>query len=117
VTATVGKSGELDEDDATVVSPATPGGRIEGRLTVGTGTVTVTSEHMSLVLKAPAGLDLSGFVIGSEVLATFTQGADGSLTLTALSADGNAQEADDDNGDDGGDGHHGDGDGGDGGDH
>lgn len=113
VTATVGRTGELDEDDATTVSPATPGGRIEGTLTLGTGTITVTSEHMSLVLKVPAGLDLTGFVIGGEVLATFTQGADGSLTLTALSADGNAQEADGDNGDGGGDHHGGDG----GGDH
>jgi hypothetical protein len=123
VTATVGKGGELDEDDATTVSPTTPGGRIEGTLTVGTGTVTVTSEDMSLALKVPTGLDLTAFVTGSEVLATFAQGADGTLTLTALSADGNAQEADgNDNGDGGdngggGDHHGGDGGGGDGGDH
>ncbi len=112
VTATVGHDGELDEDNATTVTPTTPGGQIEGHLTLGTGTITVTSEHMSLVLKVPAGFDLSTFAAGSEVLATFTQGADGSLTLTALSADGSAQQADsgnqsgDDNG--GGDGHGGD---------
>jgi hypothetical protein len=64
------------------------------------------------VLKEPAGLVLLGFATGDEVLATFSQGTDGSLTLTALSRDDNAQRADDDNGDDrGGDGH----DGGDGG--
>ena len=95
ITATIGQTGELEEDDATTVSPTAPGGQIEGQLTLGTGTVTVTSEHMSLILKVPAGLDLTTFVTGSEVLATFTQGTDGTLTLTALSADGNAQQADD----------------------
>lgn len=114
VTATIGQTGELDEDDATTVSPTSPGGQIEGQLTLGTGTITVTSEHLSLVLNVPAGLDLTTFVTGSEVLATFTQGADGSLTLTALSADGNAQQADD--GGDGNGGNGGDNGGGGGGD-
>ncbi|HEX4525438.1 MAG TPA: hypothetical protein VH108_01700 [Gaiellaceae bacterium] len=103
VTATVGKTGELDEDDVTTVSPTAPGGRIEGQLTLGTGTITVSSEDMSLVLKVPTGFDLTSFVSGSEVLATFTQGTDGSLTLTALSGDENAQQADDDGGGDNGD--------------
>lgn len=103
VSATVGATGELDEDDVTTVSPAAPGGQIEGRLTLGTGTITVTSEHMSLVLKVPTGFDLSTFAPGSEVLATFTQGTDGTLMLTALSADANAQQADDNGGDQGGD--------------
>lgn len=94
VTATVGTTGELDEDDATTVAPTAPGGQIEGHLTLGTGTITVTTEHMSLVLNVPAGFDLTKFVSGSEVLATFTQGTDGKLTLTALSADGSAQQAD-----------------------
>ena len=88
VTASVGATGELDEDSATTVSPTTPGGQIEGQLTLGTGTITVSSEHMSLVLKVPNGLDLSTFAAGSEVLATFTQGTDGTLVLTGLSADG-----------------------------
>lgn len=112
VTATVGTTGELDEDSMTTVSPSAPGGQIEGHLTLGVGTVSVTSEHMSLVLKVPVGLDLTTFANGDEVLATFTQGADGSLTLTALSANGDAQQAD--NGDDnGGDSHGGDNHGGD----
>ena len=106
VTATVGTNGELDDDDVTTASPSAPGGKIEGSLTLGTGTVTVTSEHMSLVLKVPTGFDLSSFKNGDEVLATFTQGADGSLSLTALAGDENAQQADDDNGDHNGDGGH-----------
>ena len=101
VTATVGTSGELEEDGATTVSPTTPGGQIEGQLTLGTGTITVSSDQMSLVLKVPAGIDLTTFVNGGEVLATFTQAADGSLTLTALSADGNVQQADQQGGDGG----------------
>ena len=104
VTATVGQSGELEEDDATTVAPTAPGGQIEGHLTLGTGTITVTSEHLSLVLKVPTGFDLTSFVAGGEVLATFTQGSDGTLTLTALSADATTQQADsgDNQGDDNG---------------
>jgi uncharacterized membrane protein YgcG len=117
VTVSIGANGELDEDDATTVSPTAPGGQIEGRLLLGTGTITVTSEHMSLLLKVPAGLSLTPFVSGMEVLATFTQGTDGSLTLTALSADGDAEQADDDGGHDGGGDHGGGHDGGGGGEH
>jgi hypothetical protein len=75
---------------------------------------------LSLMLKVPAGAVLLGFAAGDEVLATFSQGADGSLTLTALSHDENAREADDDDddgGDHGGDGHDGGGGGDDGGGH
>ncbi len=106
VTARIDEDGDLDEDDAAVFSPTAPGGQIEGRLTIGIGTIAVTSEHLSLVLKEPAGVVLLGFATGDEVLATFSQGTDGSLTLTALSRDDNAQRADDDDngGDHGGDG-------------
>jgi hypothetical protein len=97
VTATVGAGGELDENDISVFSPTSPGGRIEGSLTLGTGTITVTSEHMSLVIAVPSGFDLSTFTGGQEVLATFSQQANGSLLLTALSGDDNAQQADDEN--------------------
>jgi hypothetical protein len=107
VTATVGADDELDEDDVTVVSANAPGGAIEGTLTIGTGKITVVSEHMALVLNVPAGFDLSKFANGDEVLAKFTQGADGTLTLTALSGDDNAQEADHENGDDDGGDHSG----------
>jgi hypothetical protein len=105
VTATIGTDDELDEDKTTTVSADAPGGSIEGKLTIGTGKITVVSEHMALVLNVPAGFDLSKFANGDEVLAKFTQGADGTLTLTDLSGDDNAQDADDDHGD--GD-HHGD---------
>jgi hypothetical protein len=57
---------------------------------------------MALVLNVPATFDLSTFANGDEVLAKFTQGADGTLTLTALSGDDNAQEANDEVNDDNG---------------
>jgi hypothetical protein len=106
VTATVGSTDELDEDDVTTVSADAPGGAIEGKLTIGTGKITVVSGHMALVLNVPTAFDLTSFATGDEVLAKFTQGADGTLTLTALSGDDNAQDADDDGDDDGGH-HHG----------
>src|SRR6476469_6860149 len=49
VTATVGTDDELDEDNVTVVAPVAPGGQIEGHLTLGTTSVTVSAEHMTLV--------------------------------------------------------------------
>jgi hypothetical protein len=115
VTATVGDDDDLEAEDVATVSADAPGGAIEGNLTLGTGKITVVSEHMALVLNVPAGFDLSTFANGDEVLAHFTQGADGTLTLTSLSRDDDAQRADDDNGDGGGhDGdHHGGGDDGD----
>jgi hypothetical protein len=108
VTATVSSTDELDEDSTSTVSADAPGGAIEGKLTLGTGKITVVSEHMALVINVPSTFDLSKFKSGDEVLAKFTQGADGTLTLTDLSGDDNAQEADnnddgDDNGDDQGD--------------
>jgi hypothetical protein len=124
VTATVDNDDELDEDNLNPVDAAHPGGAIEGTLTIGAGKITVVSEHLALVLNVPAGFDLSKFANGDEVLAQFTQGADGTLTLTTLSGDENAREADEDNNnndnddnDDDGDGHDGGGDhgGGDGG--
>jgi Cu/Ag efflux protein CusF len=99
VTATVGTDDELDEDHVTTVSADAPGGAIEGKLTIGTGKVTVVSEHMALVLNVPSTFDLSTFKNGDEVFAKFTQGADGTLTLTALSGNDDEEEADDDNGD------------------
>jgi Cu/Ag efflux protein CusF len=107
VTATVGTDDELGEDNVTTVSADAPGGAIEGKLTLGTGKITVVSEHMALVINVPSTFDLSKFKSGDEVLAKFTQGADGTLTLTDLSGDDNAEEADNnddgDNGDDDGD--------------
>jgi hypothetical protein len=110
VTATVGTNDELDATTVSTSSADTPGGKIEGKLTVGTGTITVQSEHMNLAIKVPTGFDLTTFATGDEVLVTFSQQADGSLLLTDISADGNAQQANNndnnggngDNGDDGG---------------
>lgn len=113
VTATVGTDDELDEDSAATAATDTPGGKIEGTLTLGTGAITIKSEHLNLSIKTPAGLDLTGFANGDEVLVTFTQQPDGSLLLTDISANGNAQEADnnDQGGDDNGNGDNGDDDG------
>ena len=83
----------LEVEKVEVVAPAAPGGSIEGRITLGTGTITVSDRHMSLVLKVPAGFDLSTFRNGQEVLAAFSQAADGSLTLTRLSGDDDEAEA------------------------
>jgi hypothetical protein len=111
VTATVGSDDELDAESVSTSSTDAPGGKIEGKLTIGTGTVTVKSDEMNLSLKVPSGFDLTKFATGDEVLVTFSQQADGSLLLTDISGDGNAQEADsnddnsgdDDGGDDNGD--------------
>lgn len=105
VTATVGTDDELDATTVSTSSADTPGGKIEGKLTVGTGTITVKSEHMNLAIKVPTGLDLTTFATGDEVLVTFSQQADGSLLLTDISANGNAQEADEQHGDNGDDDH------------
>jgi hypothetical protein len=92
---------ELDEDNVVVVAPMAPGGQLEGHLTIGTGTVTVSSEHMTLVLNVTTGFDLTGFANGDEVLATFTQQTDGTLLLTALSQNEDEDQADNDDNDDG----------------
>jgi hypothetical protein len=101
VTATVGTDDELEAESVSTASPDAPGGKIEGTLTIATGTITVKSEHLNLSIKVPTGFDLTKFATGDEVLVTFSQQPDGSLVLTDISADGNAQEADDDQGDDG----------------
>jgi hypothetical protein len=93
VGVTIKNDGELSEDFSTF-SPTSPGGRIEGQLLLGAGTITVSADDATLVLKVPSGFDLTGFQNGDEVLATFAQAQDGSLTLTALSGDENAQRAD-----------------------
>jgi hypothetical protein len=95
VDAKVDDDDQLEIQKVTVVSESAPGGKLEGRLTIGTGTVTVRDDDMTLVLKVPTGFDLSKFKAGDEVLATFTQGADGSLTLTELAGDDDEDEADD----------------------
>jgi hypothetical protein len=118
VTATVGSDDELDATNVSTTSADTPGGKVEGKLTIGTGTVTVKSDELNLSINVPTGFDLTKFATGDEVLVTFSQQADGSLLLTDISGDGNAQEADsnDDNGsnngDDNGDDDNGDDDGG-----
>lgn len=110
VTTTVGKDDDLDEDSVAPVTADHPGGSIEGKVTLGSGKITVVAEHIALVITVPAGVDLTGVQNGDEVLAVFAQQADGTLVLTSLSRDGDEQEADDDSGDDDGGGGHGEGD-------
>ena len=105
VTATVAGDDELEEDDISVADPAALGGSVEGKLTLGTATITIQSEHVNLSLKVPAGFNLSAFKTGDEVLAEFSQAADGSLTLTRLSTADDNEDTNDDGGDDGGSGH------------
>ena len=114
VQATFGAHDELDEHDVVVVAPMAPGGSLEGWLTVGTTTVTISSEHLTLVLNVPVGFDLTRFATGDEVFATFAQQSDGTLTLTRLARDDDERD-DDHGGDRGGDGGHHGGDGGGGG--
>lgn len=92
-TATVGNDGELEDDGVSTVSPTSPGGQIDGQLTIGSGTITISSDNMSLVLKVPTGFDLSSFQNGQEVLAVFSQQSDGSLLLTTLSGNQDEQQA------------------------
>jgi hypothetical protein len=98
VTATVGGDDDLAEDTITPVSVDHPGGALEGRLTLGTSTITVASEHIALVIAVPAGVDLSAFRNGDEVLAQFAQQADGSLLLTSLALRNHEDDEDDDDG-------------------
>jgi hypothetical protein len=125
VDADVEDNGDLNANDVNVITATAPGGSLEGHLlAIGTGSITVGSEHETLVINVPSGFDLSKFKVGDEVLAVFSQQTDGTLLLTSLSGDENAQQAneqDDNQGDDGGndsgDGGGGDGGGGDGGGH
>jgi len=117
VVAAVGGDDDLDEQQVTVFSPASPGGTIEGRLTIGAGSITVTSERASLVIAVPTGFDLTGFMQGEEVHATFAQLTNGSLSLLKLTGDedddvgdqgdghGDDDHGHDGGGDDGGHGH------------
>jgi hypothetical protein len=105
VDADVEDNGQLNATQVTVVAPSAPGGSIEGHVfALGAGTITIASDEQLLVLKVPAGIDLTMLAIGDEVLAQFTQGSDGSLTLTSISSDQSASAANDDNNDQGDDG-------------
>jgi hypothetical protein len=85
----------LNATQVTVASVAAPGGSIEGTLTLGTSTLAVSSDEMTLVLNLPAGFDLSQFSNGQEVLATFAQQPDGTLLLVSLAGDDGAAQAND----------------------
>jgi hypothetical protein len=109
VNATVGANGALDDNDnPVVVTPAALGGRIEGTLTIGADSITVTGDELNLAIKVPVGTNLGAFRNGDDVEATFAQGTDGTLTLTKLELRRNNDDNDDnDHHDDGGGHHHG----------
>jgi hypothetical protein len=103
VTAAI-SSNSLDQQSAQPVLTDARSGAIEGRLvTAPTGTIAVRSGGLTLVIAVPTGFDTSKFALGDEVLASFQRQADGSLVLTALSANdqnaGNDDENDDQNDD------------------
>ncbi len=85
---------ELDAEDVDVIDQTAGAGKIEGRLTIGVGTVTISDDDASVTLAVPAGLDLTAFAAGDEVLATFTRQGD-TLVLTTLAGDDDEEEADD----------------------
>jgi hypothetical protein len=103
IDATVDDSGELAAAKVDVVAATAPGGSIEGHLlAIGASSITVGSDGQVLVIGVPSGFDLSGLAVGDEVLAQFTQQADGSLLLTSLTADDAADAANEQGDDNGG---------------
>jgi len=107
---------EDDEDEIEVEGVGPVLGEVEGTLTIGTGTITVTNERGSVVIAVPAGVDLSAFRNGDDVEARFAQDATGRLVLAKLERDDDARDEDDDD-HHGGDDHGGGGGGGHGGRH
>jgi hypothetical protein len=101
VDADVNDNGQLQATQVTTTAPTAPGGSIEGHVfALGTGSITIASEHQLLVLKVGAGVDVSKLQVGDEVLANFSQLSDGSLVMTSISADNAAAAGDDDNNND-----------------
>lgn len=95
-TVTAGADGRLDATQVTEVAPSASVGAIGGTLTaLGATSLTVHNDGATVTLAIAPGFDTSAFALGDQVLAYFTKQADGSLGLTALSADADASEADD----------------------
>jgi hypothetical protein len=85
--------------------PAVVVDEIEGRLTIGAGTVTVENRARSVTLTVRAGFDLSRFRTADSVEAKFTKDAAGKLTLAKLELKNADEDEDEDEDHDGGDGH------------
>ena len=97
-TVTVGSDGSLEATAVKEVNPSASAGSIEGKVkSIGSGTITVVDGGVSLTLNVPAGIDVSKYSVGSDVMAYFGREADGSLTLKAVGSDGDETEADDEN--------------------
>ena len=92
---------DADEVEVQNVGPAV--GQVEGRLTIGTGTISVGN----VVIAVPAGVDLSAFRTGDLVEATFAQDPSGRLVLVKLEHEDEHEDDDDHHGGDdhGGGGH------------
>ena len=92
---------ELAADEIRILVATADAGLIRGRVTLNAnGTITVADEGVSLTFTVPAGLDLTRFRTGDEVIAFFLRNADGSLSLKVLAGDENVRDADDDDDDD-----------------
>jgi hypothetical protein len=85
---------EDDRDEVEVQNVGPAIGEVEGRLTIGTGTITVGK----VVIAVPVGVDLSGFRTGDFVEATLAQDASGRLVLAKLEREDEHEDDDEDHG-------------------
>lgn len=95
-TVSADANGQLQAAQVVQVSPVASAAAIGGKLTaMAGGKLTVTNDGASITLTVAPGFDLSHFKVGDDVLAYFSKLPDGSLGLTALTGNGTAAEADD----------------------
>lgn len=95
VTADVSSGSDLQQTSVSSLGAA-QAGAIDGRIqALAAGAITVANDGVQVQMTVPAGLDLSKFAVGDEVLAYFSRQTDGSLLLTAISANGDTAQAND----------------------
>lgn len=96
VTVSVSGDGSLAATQVKEVNPSASAGQISGKVTaVGSGSITVAAGGGSVTMNVPAGIDVSKYAVGDDVLAYFDAAADGTYTLKAVGANGSETEADD----------------------
>lgn len=96
VTVSVSGDGSLAATQVKEVNPSASAGQISGKVTaVGSGSITVADGGGSVTMNVPAGIDVSKYAVGDDVLAYFDAAADGTYTLKAVGANGSETEADD----------------------
>lgn len=96
VTVSVNGDGSLAATEVKEVSSSGTTGEISGKVTaIGSGSITVSDSGAAVTMSVPAGIDVSQYAVGAEVLAYFDVAADGSYTLKAIGANSDETEADD----------------------